>query len=285
MVQQTIQQPPPSVMQRFLRKVLYRPLLAINGGDRALTRLDLAYLQRLLLGIAPDPNLRPVCKLWWPEKIALVLDGVRQTQSVPGNIVELGAYKGGATLLMAEALQELGNASPASPVSPAPHSDKWPSKSASRHRQLLAFDSFCGYPAPGERDRMDNGKFHYAQGHHGDTSLAYVDKVLRLYGVRDFVSLYKGWLELALPVNVSPSDCFSLVLLDCNHYASAHYALNFFYDKLSPGGIFFVDDYRRPEQPYHPEAPGIKKAVDEFLSDKPEVLTHGAYSMWSFTKV
>ena len=280
MVHQTLQQKtPPTVMQRFLRKVLYRPLLAINGGDRALTRLDLAYLQHLLLGIAPDSSLRPVSKLWWPEKIALVLDGIRQTQSVPGHIVELGAYKGGATLLMAEALQELSKTSSAS------HQGEWPSKTAPRHRQLLAFDSFCGYPAPGERDRMDNGKFHYAQGHHGDTSLAYVDKVLRLYGVRDLVSLYKGWLELTLPVNVSPSACFSLVLLDCNHYASAHYALNFFYDKLSPGGIFLVDDYRRPEQPYHPEAPGIKKAVDEFLADKPEVLTHGAYSMWSFTKV
>ena len=276
MVNQTLNQPqpPPSLMQRFLKKILDRPLLAINGGDRALTNLDLAYLQCLLLGITPESSLRPVCKLWWPEKIALVLDSIRQTQSVLGNIVELGAYKGGATLLMAETLRELRNASPVSPTSPVPPP-----------RRLLAFDSFCGYPAPGESDRMDNGQFHYAQGHHGDTSLGYVDKVLRLYGVRDVVTLYKGWLELTLPVNVSPSASFSLVLLDCNHYASADYALNFFYDKLSPGGIFIVDDYRRPEQPYHPEAPGIKKAVDEFLADKPETLTHGAYSMWSFTKV
>lgn len=276
MVNKTLPNQPtqPSVMQRILKKLLYRPLLAINGGDRALTQLDLAYLQRLLLSIPPDPSLRPVCKLWWPEKITFLLDSIRQTQSIPGNIVELGVYQGGATLLMAELLQDLHTASTASPTSLA----------SSTHRHLLAFDSFCGYPAPEESDRMDNGQFHYAQGHHGDTSLAYVDKVLHLYRVRHMVNLYQGWLELTLPSNVSPSDCFSLVLLDCNHYASANYALNFCYDKLSPGGIFIVDDYRRPEQPYHPEAPGIKKAVDEFLANKPEILTHAAYSMWSFIK-
>ena len=159
-----------------------------------------------------------------------------------------------------------------------------PQASNPAHRQILAFDSFCGYPAPRESDRMDNGQFHYDKGHHGDTSFAYVDKVLRLYGVRDAVDLYEGWIEATLPANLPPSTRVSLVLMDCNHYTSAHYALNFFYNKLSPGGIFIVDDYRRPEQPYHPEAPGIKKAVDEFLADKPETLTHGAYSMWSFTK-
>ena len=77
----------PSVMQRLLQKVLYRPLLVINGGDRALTQLDLAYFQHLLLGISPAPNLRPVCKLWWPEKIDLVLDSLRQTQTIPGDVV------------------------------------------------------------------------------------------------------------------------------------------------------------------------------------------------------
>ena len=260
-------------MQRLLKKLLYRPLLAINGGDRALTKLDLAYIQQLLLGISPDSSLRPVCKLWWPEKIALVLDSIRQTQSVPGDIVELGAYKGGATLLMAETLQELSNVSSTAPAPPT------------LHRQLLAFDSFLGYPAPGDSDRMDNGQFHYAQGHHSDTSFAYVDKVLRLYGVRDGVTLHEGWLEQSLPQAIAPSARFSLLLLDCNHYASTDYALKFFYNKLSPGAVVIVDDYRRPEQPYHPEAPGIKKAVDEFLADKPESLTHGAYSMWSFIKL
>lgn len=251
-----------SIGQRLWAKLLDVPLRSINGGDRHLAELDLAYIQKTCFGLAPDPSLRPVCKLWWPEKIALVLDALRQTESVAGNIAELGTYKGGAALLMAEALKEMRSP-----------------------RSILSFDSFCGYPAPGESDRMDNGNFHYDKGHHGDTSYPYVEKVLRLYGVRNSVKIYKGWFEATLPSNVKPSESFSVVLLDCNHYASAQYALNFFYDKLSPGGIFIVDDYRRPEQPYHPEAPGIKKAVDEFLADKPEALIHGAYSMWSFTKI
>ncbi|MEM4331709.1 MAG: TylF/MycF/NovP-related O-methyltransferase [Candidatus Micrarchaeia archaeon] len=49
-----------------------------------------------------------------------------------------------------------------------------------------------------------------------------------------------------------------LVHLDVDVYEPTRFSLNFFKDKLQPGGIIIVDDYG------FTTCPGVKKAVDEF---------------------
>ncbi|MGJ3251366.1 MAG: TylF/MycF/NovP-related O-methyltransferase [Elainellaceae cyanobacterium] len=250
-----------NIIHRLVDKVVYQAFKRLNHGDKILTDLDFKLYRKRWWGIVPQSGDRPVCKFWWKEKIEVVLTSIEKTEGIGGDIVELGAYKGGGTLLIAEKLKHLRSP-----------------------RQVWALDSFQGYPAPTEFDRMDDGKFHYAKGHHGDTSAQFVQKVLTLYDADSYVNIREGFFEESVPAVFVDVRQFSLIILDCNHYASTKFCLEFFYERLQPNGIAIIDDYRRLDQLYHPEAPGVKKAVDEFLMDKPEQLQHGAYSMWYFIK-
>ena len=58
---------------------------------------------------------------------------------------------------------------------------------------------------------------------------------------------------------------FALVNLDLDLYIPTKAALEFFYPRLSPGGVMIIHDY-------NPKWEGICRAVDEFLKGKPEPL-------------
>jgi len=59
-------------------------------------------------------------------------------------------------------------------------------------------------------------------------------------------------------------DQYCLVHLDCDLRESTLAALNYFYPRLSPGGFLIIHDYA------HPHWPGVRSAVDDFLSARPE---------------
>ena len=52
---------------------------------------------------------------------------------------------------------------------------------------------------------------------------------------------------------------YAVVHLDCDLYAPIKAGLEFFYDRVSPGGILIVHDYANPCWD------GPKRAVDEFM--------------------
>ena len=58
---------------------------------------------------------------------------------------------------------------------------------------------------------------------------------------------------------------FALVNLDADLYNPTKAALEFFYLRLSPGGVIFIHDYNI-------KWPGIIQAVDEFVRNIPETL-------------
>ena len=66
--------------------------------------------------------------------------------------------------------------------------------------------------------------------------------------------------------NVIKNKKFKFVHLDVDNYQPYKESLEFFYDKMVPGGIILFDDYDCDC------CPGANKAVDEFFSDKPEVI-------------
>jgi len=57
---------------------------------------------------------------------------------------------------------------------------------------------------------------------------------------------------------------FCLAHIDCDLYEPAKAALEFFYPRLSPGGLLIVHDYANPYWQ------GIKSAVDEYCRQIPE---------------
>ena len=68
-------------------------------------------------------------------------------------------------------------------------------------------------------------------------------------------------------LNTLPDSYFSFVHLDCDIYDSYKQTLEYFYYRMSPGGIILLDEYNDPPWP------GCNIAVDEFLVGKPEKLS------------
>lgn len=61
---------------------------------------------------------------------------------------------------------------------------------------------------------------------------------------------------------------YFFVNIDCDLYEPHLECMRYFYPRLRPGGIMFFDDYHSINYPMG------KKAVDDFLADKPEALWH-----------
>jgi O-methyltransferase len=99
--------------------------------------------------------------------------------------------------------------------------------------------------------------------------------------------IHKGWFQDTLP-NGLP-DRISFAYLDGDFYDSIRISLKYVYPKLSPGAICLIDDYCDPQ--INPRGwnglPGVKKACDEYLIDKPEKMESiysGIYSHAFFRK-
>jgi len=78
------------------------------------------------------------------------------------------------------------------------------------------------------------------------------------------IRLYSGFFDKTLQQCAVPT--FSFVHLDCDAYEPYRECLAFFYPRLARGGIILLDEYNDPAWP------GCNKAMDEFLSNRPERL-------------
>lgn len=122
-------------------------------------------------------------------------------------------------------------------------------------RRLYLFDTFAGFPedhARGDPGNADAGDY-----------VCGLDDVRRFVGDDPEIIYCQGvFPETAAMV---PDDAkFAMVHLDCDLYVPTRAALEFFYPRMSPGGIIIVHDYCSGGWA------GVPRAVDEFLSDKPE---------------
>ncbi len=148
------------------------------------------------------------------DRLALLHQLTRQARSVAGDLVEIGVYRGGTALLMAETLGD-------------------------STQQLHLFDTFCGMPASNPViDLHRSGDF-------ADTSIEAVSALLSDHAN---VHLHPGLFPDSLPRDWA-NKRFALVHVDVDIYASALACCRFFYPRLSPGGAMIFDDYGFPSCP------------------------------------
>lgn len=150
-----------------------------------------------------------------------------QSAAVEGDIAEVGVYRGGTAWLLAELTK-------------------------GTNKQLHLFDTFSGMPATDpERDKHQAGDF-------ADTSLAAVQ---RFVGNREGIHYHPGLFPMtAEPVAESK---FSLAHIDADIYSSVMDSCEFFFPRLTPGGVMLFDDYG------FRSCPGAREAVNDFFRDKP----------------
>lgn len=152
-------------------------------------------------------------------------------ENIPGAFAELGVYKGDSAQLL---------------------------HMMDTNRRFHLFDTFEGFV---ENDLLhETGKAAtYTTKNFADTSLEKVRN--RLPG--DMFHFHKGYFpETSADVVYEE---FALVNMDADLFSPTKAGLDFFYPRLSPGGVIMIHDY-------NPDWPGIMKAVDDFARTIPEPL-------------
>lgn len=126
-------------------------------------------------------------------------------------------------------------------------------------RPLHLFDTFEGHPdnVDGERDGTEYVRF-VGDEPMADTSLAAVREYL---GAADNLAFHQGYFPTT--AKALESRHFAFVHLDGDQYRTIVDGLEFFYPRVSTGGVIVCHDYGIYE--------GVRSAVDDFLADRDEV--------------
>jgi O-methyltransferase len=153
-------------------------------------------------------------------------------QGVPGDLIETGVWRGGASIFMRAILKVYGD----------------------MQRTVWLADSFQGLPKPNPaRYPADAGDESWK-----NAALAIPVEEVKAsfckYGLLDEqVRFLVGWFRDTLPT--APIDKLAVLRLDGDMYESTFDALTHLYPKLSHGGFAIIDDYA---------IPGCQAAVEDY---------------------
>lgn len=160
-----------------------------------------------------------------------VVDVLRR--GVPGDLIETGVWRGGATIFMRAILKAYGE----------------------RERRVWVADSFAGLPQPNVEAFPQDRGLDLWQFSQLAVSLEQVKANFERYGLLDDqVRFLKGWFSDTLPT--APIDRLAVLRLDGDLYESTMDALQALYPKVSVGGYVIVDDYS--------DIPACRAAVEDY---------------------
>jgi hypothetical protein len=151
----------------------------------------------------------------------LILDVM--CRNVPGDLIETGVWRGGATIFMRAVLKAYRDSA----------------------RTVWVADSFAGPPPPNPAQYpQDIGAEFHIQKHMG-VSLEDVKRNFAKYDLLDDrVRFLVGWFRDTLPA--APIERLAVLRLHGVMYESTMQSLRYLYPKLSIGGYVIVDNYRLP---------------------------------------
>ena len=170
---------------------------------------------------------------------------LKQALVLEGDVIECGVFHGGSLRKICKTVRDIPTNQP---------------------RTVLGLDTFTGFP-PTSLSNMDTTLFRPL------SSLQYKFRDCRVVPteLKQFAEAFQINLDLrpgpfakTLPQLGTRQYCF--VHMDCDTYASHLECLSALFDQIVPGGIIVYDDYGSTKWP------GATKAIDEFLSKKPETV-------------
>lgn len=193
-------------------------------------------------------NIVQLCEPYTMISTERLLQNIRsidhvQTSKIPGDIVEIGVWKGGSMLAMIKQYETYGETS----------------------RDFHLYDTFSGMTPPSNYDKDTNGtlatRLMSHPGVKAECSLGEVQSNLSKHATYDTarVHYHKGDIR----TNTVYPDAIAVLRLDTDFYDSTKHELEHFYPLVSDGGIVMIDDYGHWL--------GCRKAVDEFLQVHPEI--------------
>jgi len=152
---------------------------------------------------------------------------------IEGDLIEAGAWRGGASLLIRATLDSLGAAD----------------------RTVWVADSFQGFPEP-DTDEDGPGKLDLSAVDFLSVSQAEVLSHFERLGLSEGVRLVPGFFEETMPT--LRGGKWSLIRLDGDTYDATRVSLDALYAGLSVGGYLVIDDYFVDE---------CEQAVEDFRAE------------------
>lgn len=175
----------------------------------------------------------------------------RMIIDLPGDIVELGVYRGASLMTFANFL-EIRNM-------------------GDRQKQVFGFDNFAGFTGFDEKDgKADDDVEKELDGFDGGAFEEILRDAISIFDKDRFIpykpriKLIKGNCEDTVPrfIKDNPGLRISLLHFDCDLYQPTKVGLEYFWPLVVPGGVVLFDEYGiRPWE-------GESKAVDEYFRDK-----------------
>lgn len=154
-------------------------------------------------------------------------------RGVEGDLAELGVYRGSTARLLHHYLPE---------------------------RKLYLFDTFTGFA---ERDIQVEAVQTGRKTKSSEFAITSLELARRNVAAQnDNVQFFPGYFPQSAP-DFLRERRFAFVNLDADLYEPTYAGLNYFYERMVPGGFILVHDFN--------SWPGARKAVQDFFRDKPEV--------------
>ena len=167
--------------------------------------------------------------------ISELIDNHVFKKGIPGHFAECGCFRGHSSYVIASLLKQ----------------------QEFRHTYWI-FDSFEGIS---EKSAIDNeGEGAGIPQEFLKATMENLQKVLQPFA---FVSIHKGWIPEVFDTAPVASEKFAFLHIDVDLYEPTRACLEFFYPRLSPGGVVFVSNYGVSHWP------GSIQAVDEFVAQNP----------------
>jgi O-methyltransferase len=172
----------------------------------------------------------------YPDKLRFYIFWLQnerlKADKIPGAFAEVGVYRGDSAAIL-HALDP--------------------------ERELHLFDTFTGFPAS-DLEGETGEAATYTTDHFADVD---VENILKRFDDNDKIHIHKGCFP-ETTVGLEERR-FAMVNLDADLYKPTKASLEFFYPRLSPGGVILIHDY-------NDKWPGIMKAVNEFVVNIPETI-------------
>lgn len=172
--------------------------------------------------------------------------------NLPGDVIELGVFKGGSIIQFATFRELLEN---------------------ENSRKIVGFDIFGEFPKSDtvESDKRFIDNFAKNDGKYEFLTKGEIYKSLELKKIHN-VELVQGDIRetLAQYLGENPHTKISLLHIDTDVYEPAKVGLELLFSRVVKGGIIIFDDYGVIE--------GETLAVDEFLSDKDYLIEKYSFS-------
>lgn len=183
-----------------------------------------------------------------PERIVSLSRAIDyiEDNSIDGDIVECGVWKGGSMMVAAKKLMIRNTKS----------------------RNIVLFDTFDGMSDPSSEDiSYDNYRakelLSSSQKNNPNSIWCYApieevkENLYKTGYTREKIHFIKGKVEETLQNNVP--DKIALLRLDTDWYESTYMEMKILYPRLQRGGILIVDDYGHWS--------GAKKAIDQYVQE------------------